>query len=97
MPDGATNKAKARISSKGQVVLPKAVRERYGWTAGTELEIEDGPGGVLLKAAKPFPPSKPEEVFGMLKKYYSGPPKTIDEMNAGIAAEALRRHARGRY
>jgi len=33
-----------------------------------------------------------DEVFGSLK--VSGPPKTLEEMDAGVLAEARRRHAR---
>ena len=38
--------AKTRVSAKGQVVLPKAVRERRNWPAGTELKVEETPEGV---------------------------------------------------
>ena len=95
MPDG--DRLRTRVSTKGQVILPKAVRDRHGWTAGTVLEIEDGPGGVTLKVPPKAATRQLDEVAGMLKKFYSGPPKTIEEMNAGIGAEVLRRHARGRY
>jgi AbrB family looped-hinge helix DNA binding protein len=83
------------LSTKGQVILPKAVRERHQWTAGTRLVIEETEEGVLLKSAALFAPTRPEDVFGMLR--YSGPPKTVEEMDEGITAEIKRRHARGRY
>ncbi len=38
-----------RISSKGQIVLPKAVRERLGWTEGTELVVEVEGDRVVLR------------------------------------------------
>ena len=83
------------LSTKGQVILPAEIRRRRHWGAGTRLVVEDTPDGVLLKPAPLFPPTPPEEVFGSLP--HEGPPKTLDEMKAGIAAEAQRRHARGRY
>ena len=83
------------VSTKGQVILPKAIRERRKWRAGTRLVIEETPQGVLLKPAPLFPPTRPEDVFGML--HYSGPPKTVEEMDEAITAEVKRRHARGRY
>lgn len=83
------------VSTKGQVILPKAIRQQRHWDAGTRLVVEDTPDGVLLKAAPLFPPTRPEDVFGSLA--YSGRPKTLKEMEAGIAAEARRRHARNRY
>jgi AbrB family looped-hinge helix DNA binding protein len=83
------------VSTKGQVILPKAIREQRHWPAGTELVVEDTPEGVLLKAKPAFPPTRPKEVYGSL--HYRGPEKSISEMDAGIAAEAKRRHARNRY
>ena len=80
------------LSTKGRVILPKAIRERRQWDAGTRLVVEDRPEGVMLTAAPLFAPTRPEEVFGSLK--HSGPPKTIEEMDAAVAAEARRRHAR---
>jgi AbrB family looped-hinge helix DNA binding protein len=83
------------VSTKGQVILPKAIRESRKWNAGTQLTVEDTSEGVLLKPAALFPETRPEDVFGCLK--YRGRPKTIDEMNEGIGAEVKRRHARHRY
>jgi AbrB family looped-hinge helix DNA binding protein len=84
------------VSTKGQVILPKTIRERLHWEAGTRLIVENtADGGVLLKAAPIFAPTKPEDVFASLP--YHGKPKTLEEMDAGIAAEAKRRHARDRH
>ena len=38
-------------STKGQVILPKAIRRLRNWDAGTRLVVEDTPDGVLLKPA----------------------------------------------
>lgn len=83
------------VSTKGQVILPKAVRDRRRWGPGTRLVVEEMADGVLLKAADAFPPARPEDIFGMLR--YRGPAKTLAEMDEGIAKEIRRRHARGRY
>lgn len=91
----ATRKLRTTVSTKGQVILPKAIRDQRHWQAGTELVVEDTPDGVLLKAAPFFAPTRPEDVFGSLP--YKEAAKTIEEMQAGIAAEAKRRHARNRY
>jgi AbrB family looped-hinge helix DNA binding protein len=91
----ATEKLTTVVSTKGQVILPKAIREKRDWRAGTRLVVEETPQGVLLRRARVFPETRPENVRGVLR--YEGPPKTIEEMNAGIVAEAKRRHARGRY
>ncbi len=83
------------ISTKGQVILPKAIRDGRHWSAGTRLLVEETADGVLLREASPFPPTRPEEVFGSLPSV--GGAKTLEEMEAGIAAEARRRHGRHRY
>jgi AbrB family looped-hinge helix DNA binding protein len=83
------------VSTKGQVILPKAIRQRKHWEPGTRLVVEDTPEGVLLKAAPVFTPTRPEDVAGMLA--YRGRPRTIEEMDSAITAEVKRRRARGRY
>jgi AbrB family looped-hinge helix DNA binding protein len=80
--------AKTRLSSKGQVIIPKAVRDRQGWRPGVELEVEDRGDLVVLRRAKPFPPTTFEEVRGCLK--YDGPPATIEEMDAAVAEDVRR-------
>ena len=80
------------VSTKGQVILPKAVRRALGWDAGTQLVVENQQGGVLLRSVPLFPETDPDDVFGCLA--YDGPPKTLAEMDAGVLAEAKRRHAR---
>ncbi len=92
----ATNeKLTTTVSTKGQVILPKSVRQHRRWGTGTRLIVEDTPDGILLKAAPLFAPTNPKDVFGSLKT--CGKPKTLEEMKAGIDAEAKRRHARHRY
>ena len=39
----------AKMSSKGQLVVPEAFRKRYGWQAGTTLLMLGASGGVLLQ------------------------------------------------
>ena len=41
-----------RVSTKGQVVLPKRTRERLGIGAGTEIDVIDTAGGVELRPVK---------------------------------------------
>jgi AbrB family looped-hinge helix DNA binding protein len=75
--------AKTRLSSKGQVIIPKVVRDRQGWQPGDELEVEDRGDLVVLRRPKPFPPTTFEEVRGCLK--HDGPPATIKEMDEAVA------------
>ncbi|MGF6226182.1 AbrB family looped-hinge helix DNA binding protein [Inquilinus ginsengisoli] len=80
------------LSTKGQVILPSAIRRRREWRAGTRLLVEETPEGVLLRPAPAFPETRPEDVFGSLP--YHGEPKSLEEMDAGVLAEARRRNAR---
>ena len=82
-------KLTVRLSTKGQLILPKAIRQRRHWDAGTRLLIEDTAEGVLLKAAAMFEAKRSDEVFGSLK--VPGPAKTLEQMDAGVIAEARRR------
>jgi AbrB family looped-hinge helix DNA binding protein len=78
------------VSTKGQVILPKEIRDLRRWPPGTKLVVENTPDGVLLKAAPLFPPTRVEDVFGMLK--YDGPPISVEDMDAAILEEARRRY-----
>jgi AbrB family looped-hinge helix DNA binding protein len=91
----AKPKLTTTVSTKGQVILPKVIREQRHWPAGTELVVEDTPEGVLLKAKPIFAPTRPKDVFGSLP--YKGPAKSIADIEGGVAGEAKRRHARNRY
>jgi len=83
------------LSSRGQVVLPKTVRDRRGWRTGTESVVEEIPSGIPLRPQRPFAPTRFEDVRGSLK--YQGPPKSIKEMNlrVGKAAKATRQKKKG--
>jgi AbrB family looped-hinge helix DNA binding protein len=91
----SNKKLTTTVSTKGQVILPKQIREQRRWSAGTRLVVEDTPDGVLLTGQPMFAPTRPKDVFGSLR--FKGKAKSIAEMNAGVAAEAKRRHARDRY
>ncbi len=84
------------VSTKGQVVLPKAIRDKRRWKPGTRLVVEETKDGILLKAVPLFAPTRPEDVFGMLHRP-GDRARTIEEMNDAIAEEVLARHARGGY
>lgn len=90
--------ATTKVSSRGQVVLPRAVRERRKWQPGTTLVVEETNEGVLLRAEKPFPPTTVDEFIEILNsRRYKGKPKTLEEMDEAIALGVKERHARGRY
>ena len=49
----------AKMSSKGQLVVPEAFRKRYGWRQGMTLMLVGVNGGVLLQS---LPQPNVEEV-----------------------------------
>ena len=83
---------RTRLSSKGQVVIPKELRDAHGWGEGTEFTVEDTEDGLVLRPQRLFKPTTLEDVFGCLK--HEGPPKTVEEMNAAIDEEMRRRWER---
>lgn len=71
-----------RLSSKGQVIIPKALRDIYHWKTGQELIAIDTGDGILLKLKHPFSETKLEDVAGCL--HYEGEAKTLDELDDAI-------------
>ena len=84
-----------RLSTKGQLILPKAIRDARHWDVGTEFAVEEAPGGIMLRPLKPPPASRLEEVAGCLR--YHGRAKTLREIERAIARQAKERRGRGRY
>ncbi len=81
--------SKSRLSTRGQLVVPKEIRERHGWTAGVELVFEDlGGGRVILRQGGDLPRTRFEDLIGCTG--YQGPAKSLEEMEAGIARGARR-------
>lgn len=71
------------LSSKGQIIIPKPLREAHQWKPGQRLEIIESGEGVMLKPTKPFPLTTLAEVAGSLA--YKGKAKTLAEMEEAIA------------
>jgi AbrB family looped-hinge helix DNA binding protein len=84
-----------RLSTKGQIILPKSIRVSRAWTPGTEFSVEETSDGVLLRPASRFSKTNIEDVAGCLR--WKGKPKTLAQMRAAISREVVRRHDRGRY
>jgi AbrB family looped-hinge helix DNA binding protein len=83
-----------KLSTKGQLILPKTIRDARGWGAGTELVVEETPAGVMLRPLR-SQPSRLEDVVGCLR--YKGRAKTLRQMERAIAKGVRERHDRGRY
>jgi AbrB family looped-hinge helix DNA binding protein len=84
-----------RLSSKGQIILPKTVRDVHHWAPGTDFSVEDTGDGVILRPIKTSQPTRLEDVVGSLP--VKGEARTTQEMDAAIDAELRDRRDRGRY
>lgn len=80
---------KTRLSSKGQIVLPTAIRAARKWKPGQELSVEDTPEGVLLRPAKPFPETPLDAAIGSAA--YKGPRRSLRDMERAVLREANKR------
>jgi AbrB family looped-hinge helix DNA binding protein len=65
-------KSATRVTSKGQVVIPKPVRERLRWASGTQLAVEEVGDGTVRLA--PLETSDPiDSLYGCLKAHPRDP------------------------
>ena len=84
-----------RLSSKGQLVLPKAIRDADQWREGTEFLVERVAEGVLLRPLRPVPETRLEDVIGSTG--YHGPTRSIADMQLAVEQGVKARRDRGRY
>jgi AbrB family looped-hinge helix DNA binding protein len=76
----------SRLSTKGQLVIPKQIRDRHGWRPGLELEIEDRESYVVVRPAGALAETSLDDLIGCTG--YVGPPRSMEDMEAGIAEGA---------
>lgn len=84
-----------RLSTKGQIVLPMAVRAARAWKPGTEFSIEETSDGILLRPVGTFPGTNLDQVAGCLRSKRKS--KGLRQMDGAIRREVIRRRDRGRY
>lgn len=75
-----------KLSSKGQVIIPKTLRSARRWQAGLELEVVETEEGLLLRPKVPFQETSLDEVAGCLT--YVGPPKSDGDIEASMRQAA---------
>jgi AbrB family looped-hinge helix DNA binding protein len=78
-----------KLSTNGEVVLPKSLLEAHRWKPGTEFVVQERDGGILLVPKVGTRSRTWSSVLGCLP--YSGRRKSIREMDEAVAAEA-RKH-----
>jgi AbrB family looped-hinge helix DNA binding protein len=82
-------KQTTKLSTKGQIVVPKSLRAAHRWKAGTEFVVQDREGGIFLAPRLAAKSGTWEGLIGCLP--YSGPRKSLREMEEAIATEARSR------
>ena len=80
---------------KGQIILPKLVRDAHHCDVGTEFFVELMGVGVLLRPVKAVAQSRLEDLSGCHRVTVPG--RTVAEMDEAITAELRHRRDRGRY
>ena len=56
------------LSSKGQLVIPREIRDELSWNAGTKITMVSSASGVTLKGAPKRTGRKLGDLAGMLKQ-----------------------------
>jgi len=77
-----------RLSSKGQIIIPKSVREARKWQTGQELMVVETVDGILLTPKQAFAPTTLDHVAGCL--HTPGLSKTDTEIEMAMKAAARR-------
>jgi AbrB family looped-hinge helix DNA binding protein len=74
------------VTSKGQVTIPKRVRDALGITPGSKVDFEVAGAGARLKVVRKNMPTRPEDGPKILD--YKGKAATLEEMEEAIARGA---------
>jgi len=69
------------VSSKGQIVLPAAIRRRLGMGAGAKLEVIEDTDGVKLRVLRPVEKTDLSRLAGMVKAPSRGRPRRLEDFD----------------
>ena len=72
------------MSSKGQIVIPKDVRDALDLRSGERLSVHREGRRIILEAAAPPRKRISYEEFRQRVPRYEGPPVALDDMTSGI-------------
>jgi AbrB family looped-hinge helix DNA binding protein len=81
------------LSSKGQLVIPAAMRRRLGLSAGAALQVSEESGRIVLSPVRRVGTSDVDASAGMLKARPSGKPRRLEDFDP---ASLLTRAAKAR-
>jgi len=79
--------AKTTLSAKGQVVIPKDIRDALGLKPGQSFDVIRAAGGVLLRPASLKSGRSFDEITARIREIappWAGPPVSIEEMDAAV-------------
>lgn len=71
-----------KLSTKGQITIPKSIRYSQGWQEGLQFILIETEHGLLLKPMPLFEETTVADVLGSAN--YQGEPKTLEEMEEAI-------------
>ncbi len=74
------------MSTGDEGIVPNSFPHRRDWRPGARPPVRETPEDVLLKPEPLFAPTTLDAVYGCLT--WSGPAKTIGEMDAAVVAQA---------
>ena len=79
------------VSSKGQIVLPAAVRRRLGMGAGARIEVLEEPDGLKLRVIRAVATADLSGMAGMVKASTKGIPRRLEDFDPASLLRAARR------
>ena len=83
--------ATSTLTSKGQVTIPKAIRERLALSEGDTLEFTlDERGRIVVR-----PQNRDEGMCGVLRDFAPPEPVTVEEMKGVVRQRAARKASPG--
>lgn len=82
MSEATTKLATILVSSKGQIVLPAALRRRLGMGAGARLEVTEEPDGLKLRVVRTVARTDVGGLAGMIKLPALGKRRNLSEFDA---------------
>ena len=81
------------VSSKGQIVLPAALRRRLGMGAGARIEVLEESDGLKLRVVRAVAAADMTGMAGMVKAKARGVPRRLEDFDP---AALLARSRRGK-
>lgn len=82
------------VSSKGQIVLPVALRRRLGMGPGARIEVVEEPDGLKLRVVRAVATADVAGMAGMVKARVRGRPRRLEDFDPASLLARSRRSKR---